>query len=735
MSKRILVVATTIMLMLSIVGMPMKTAKAAVPAPPVPISPVSDFVICSPIPSTVNLSWSSVPGDMYYVVRCSTSPDFGTLLYNTTTPYNSVPYNFDLGMRYYWDVKVVTSGGESDWSSTATFEILPQPPELISPLGLIPPGNVLFVVRTCFWVPIKIRVFCCPYSSYSVFEVTLFPYQAIVIGGNRLEYRFASPYPFAAGNYYWEAEVIVGIVESSWPNGYFQIIYPPSYAPQLISPSNGELISKLNVNLVWNPVPGADKYKVNINDTTVITSDNSYSFIAEDNTDNRWSVTPGNIAGWGPESETRYFKVLLPPSTPFLISPQNGAVIQNTNSILLSCSSVETADYYLVQITDLTLGTFQTFQITAPNTTLNYLGLWGHQYSWWVETINRSGKSHESNTYYFTIQENIPPRIEIDSYRQCTNLDHALISGKADDLESGLDALCLGLQQIPVNADGTFQISLNLNEGHNTFTFTAVDKAGNKTQKTIDILKDTTPPELNITSPVAPIYPASDVFTVISDIKITGTVKDLLLVILRINNRQVLVDSFGNFVFQTTLNFGPNKIYIQAIDAAGNVTEKTLLISKNLPGATIKFQINNPKMKILKINEAGGTFWSEEEIDPGRWTIPKIVNGRIFIPIRKYIEEIGGKIFWDPVNKKVTIYVEQRGKTIELWIGKNEAQITEADGRQYPVEIEKGDDSIVPFIYNGRTCLPLRFISEQLNATVTWDEIPKIATIEFPIVP
>jgi hypothetical protein len=82
-----------------------------------------------------------------------------------------------------------------------------------------------------------------------------------------------------------------------------------------------------------------------------------------------------------------------------------------------------------------------------------------------------------------------------------------------------------------------------------------------------------------------------------------------------------------------------------------------------------------------------------------------------------------------------TIYVKQRGRTIELWIGRNKAQITEADGRQYLVAIENGDGSIVPFIYNGRTYLPLRFISEQLNATVTWDEIQKIATIEFPIVP
>ena len=461
MSKRILVVATTIMLVLSIIGMPMKTAEAAVPASPVPISPVSDFAICSPIPSTVNLSWSSVPGVVYYVVRCSTSPDFSVPLYSTTTPYNSVPYNFGLGIRYYWDVKVVTSGGESDWSSTATFEILPQPPELISPLGLIPPGNILFVVRTCFWVPIKIRVFCCPYSSYSVFEVILFPYQAIVIGGNRLEYRFASSYPFATGNYYWEAEVIVGGVESSWSNGYFQIIYPPQTASVLISPSNGALVSNLSINLVWNPVAGADKYKVNINGTIVIVSTNSYSFIVRDNTDYRWSVTAGNIAGWGRESETRYFKVLLPPSTSQLIYPINGSVFK-TNSISIDWTKIDTADYYLLEITDTYTGGLMSYHLI--NNQYQFPGEYQHSYSIRIKAVNQSGESPWSQSIWFRIEENTPPTIEVDSYSQYTNQSTVTITGKSYDFKpgSGLDALCLGSQQIFTNSDGTFQISFAL---------------------------------------------------------------------------------------------------------------------------------------------------------------------------------------------------------------------------------------------------------------------------------
>ncbi|MGC8851957.1 MAG: stalk domain-containing protein, partial [Minisyncoccia bacterium] len=516
------------------------------------------------------------------------------------------------------------------------------------------------------------------------------------------------------------------------------VTIPPPIAPTIITPTINN-ISSLTIDIKWSYVDNADRYQLQICkgnnyiiDTVVSTT--SYNFVGEDNSNYTFRVRAGNPVGWGPWSEWRQFKILLPPNTPTLVSPFNGAVLQNNNIVVLNWNSIPTAASYLVEISNANTGAVQTFEVLAPYTVLNFPGYWGNTYLWKIKAKNPSGESGWSNSWMFTIQENIPPKLEINSYPQYTNQSNVTISGKVYDLESGVRALYCGLNLIPVNSDGTFEISFNLNEGINSFTFVVGDKAGNKSQKTVNIIKDTIPPEINITFPVAPIYPSYEGITVISNIKVTGTVKDFLPITLMINNENIPVDSFGNFVYQTNLNYGLNKIYLKAIDAAGNVSEKTLIIYKTINPKFI-FKINNPKIQIQVINKQGQLDWVQEEIDPGRYTIPVIVKGRVFIPVRKFIELINGSVDWDAETQKITIKVPARGKTIELWIGKPLARVVDSYGKEQWIQIEKGDNTITPFIKNNRSYFPLRFIVEQLNAVVEWDQVLQQVKIEFPIVP
>jgi len=66
------------------------------------------------------------------------------------------------------------------------------------------------------------------------------------------------------------------------------------------------------------------------------------------------------------------------------------------------------------------------------------------------------------------------------------------------------------------------------------------------------------------------------------------------------------------------------------------------------------------------------------------------------------------------------------GTTIELWIGKSAARVNGAT-----TLIDSTNAKVVPEIINGRTMLPLRFVSENLGCSVVWVDATKTITITY----
>jgi exopolysaccharide biosynthesis protein len=92
-------------------------------------------------------------------------------------------------------------------------------------------------------------------------------------------------------------------------------------------------------------------------------------------------------------------------------------------------------------------------------------------------------------------------------------------------------------------------------------------------------------------------------------------------------------------------------------------------------------------------------------------------NDRLFVPLRGVVEELGGNVDWDGDNRRITI---QSGELkIILTIDSTEALVSGS-----PVKL---DDP--PWIKDGRTYIPLRFVSERLGARVDWDNTERKATI------
>lgn len=713
------------------------SVSAAAPVAPTLLYPVGDLSVGNS--NLFQFRWTFVSGATNYTLQIDNENDFTSpvVVYNSTT--NIVSMNMDFGI-WYGRVKASNADGDSPWSNILQFNVIPAVPIIVSPVDNCILPNVNFVWRTYSAFNYASEIQLSQVSDFSslIFSAEFMNSQAVYYGPY-YEYRLS--YTLPIGFYYWRVRTWAGTFTSSWVTQSFLIAIPPNVAPYIISPANNSTLTTRNVAINWNYIWNADRYRIEIFTSSQLIVDNivftnSYSFVGDDNTSYSFRVRAGNPVGWGPWSGWGQFKILLPPNTPTLVSPFNGAVLQNNNIVVLNWNSIPTAASYLVEISNTNTGAVQTFEVLAPYTVLNFPGYWGNTYLWKIKAKNPSGESGWSNSWMFTIQENTPPVITINLLSQYTNQVTVTIPGTVIDPQpgSGVNVFTCNSEQVNFGSDGTFSITKALSEGVNIFNFIAIDKAGNSSSQTVQVILDTTPPEIDITSPVAPVYPVSQGFTVVANITIKGRVQDALLITLLINNQQVVVTSGGYFEYKMNLNYGPNEVYLKAIDAAGNVSEKTLAIYKTFNPVFI-YTINNPKMKVQMINTMGQLDWDSVEIDPGRYTIPVIMKGRVFIPIRKTIELIGGTTEWGANEKKITIYVTDRGKTIELWIGKSQAKITDGYGNVSWVPIEKGDATVVPFIRNDRSYFPLRFVAEQLNANVEWNQVLQQVRIEFPIVP
>ncbi len=89
---------------------------------------------------------------------------------------------------------------------------------------------------------------------------------------------------------------------------------------------------------------------------------------------------------------------------------------------------------------------------------------------------------------------------------------------------------------------------------------------------------------------------------------------------------------------------------------------------------------------------------------------PTTIDGRVLVPFRVLFEALGGTVTWDPETKTVT---GRRGDTtIALQI----------EDRIAVVNQNKVALDVAARVINGRTMVPLRFVSENLGARVEYDE-------------
>jgi hypothetical protein len=107
-------------------------------------------------------------------------------------------------------------------------------------------------------------------------------------------------------------------------------------------------------------------------------------------------------------------------------------------------------------------------------------------------------------------------------------------------------------------------------------------------------------------------------------------------------------------------------------------------------------------------------------IDPNNQNVtPVIVDGRTLVPIGAIITAMGGTVQWNASDRSITINL--KSQTIVMALGSTTAQV---NGTAVTMDVP-------PQSLNGRTMVPIRFVSEQLGCPVKWDGPNQTITISF----
>lgn len=87
---------------------------------------------------------------------------------------------------------------------------------------------------------------------------------------------------------------------------------------------------------------------------------------------------------------------------------------------------------------------------------------------------------------------------------------------------------------------------------------------------------------------------------------------------------------------------------------------------------------------------------------------PQVKEGRTLMPIRALVEALGATVSWDPATRTVTIV--RGAKEVKISIG---SRVATVGGAEVSMDVAAE-------IQDGRTLIPVRFVSEGLGLNVTW---------------
>ncbi|MEM3385723.1 MAG: stalk domain-containing protein [Nitrososphaeria archaeon] len=307
-------------------------------------------------------------------------------------------------------------------------------------------------------------------------------------------------------------------------------------------------------------------------------------------------------------------------------------------------------------------------------------------------------EGHKESTKTITIKlDTIPPPIVIISPE-----DGSVVNSKRIVVKGITEKDCfvkINGAAAKVDEFGKFEGEVELENGYNQIQVESVDLASNSNKVVFTVNLDLSPPILTVISPKM----FENIFKL--PLIVEGRVNEESKVF--VNDFPATVNEDNTFAFQIkSLSKGSNSIKIVAVDKAGNTSTQSIVV--NYSGTLSIFL----KIDVKQVLVNGNLL----EID----VPPMIINGRTLVPLRFLSESFGAEVNYNDKTKTITI---DYGKNkIILTVGKKVASV---NGKTYSLDV-------APVIYNGRTLVPIRFISEIFGADVVWDGTSKTIIITYP---
>jgi hypothetical protein len=316
--------------------------------------------------------------------------------------------------------------------------------------------------------------------------------------------------------------------------------------------------------------------------------------------------------------------------------------------------------------------------------------------------MDEGGNKGDTIKKQFSV-DNTPPKITFDN----ANSD-PYFKGSPGKLTGNVSEPCtLKINEVilELTDDLHFSVELNVYEGMPIAIF-ARDLAGNAATLLLTAHIDSKPPVITFISKVNWVQGLG--------VNSVETTEPAYTIQLKIDEKgKVFIDSNEMFFDGQTYSYnanlidGDNQFIIKAVDAAGNEAIETLLIKK----------VNEKKIT-LQIGSNLATVGSETvEIE----SPPVIEKAFTLVPLRFIAEAFGATLDYNSALQIINI--SYKATSISLQVGSTIAFVDN-------VRKEK-DLEIAPVIVNGRTFVPIRFISETFGATVDWDGATKTITITY----
>ncbi|MEX0720334.1 MAG: T9SS type A sorting domain-containing protein [Balneolaceae bacterium] len=363
------------------------------------------------------LRWNSAERAESYQVELSANAGFSDII--EAEVVGGTEFSVDDGLEneatYYWRVRALNDGGESEWSDIWNFTTIVSQPNMVSLESPTNGTTGLELSPEFEWQVLdgaeSYAFQLATDSNFNNIEIS-----ATGIGATSLALDESLDYNT---QYYWRVRAENEAGDGPWSEAWnFTTIIAQPGITQLSQPvNNSESISTFPT-LEWNEAARAESYllelsaNVEFSDTIIDTvlSDTAYSV------NNRltrgaafyWRVKTLNAGGESDWSETWNFTTILePPMIVQLVEPENNAA-DISRTPRLTWFSVALAEEYLVEVATSNAFSELVFDTTfaAPDTSYIFEKELeaDTKYYWTVKAVNDGGSSDWSEVFSFTTE-------------------------------------------------------------------------------------------------------------------------------------------------------------------------------------------------------------------------------------------------------------------------------------------------------------------------------------------